>query len=98
LLNGKKTGEQGALNFVQIDNCSIPHILEKLHELKIGSLVVEGGTQLLNSFIEADMYDEVRRFSSKSVKLHSGIVVPDLILPASQVSDLGEDILTVFKR
>jgi diaminohydroxyphosphoribosylaminopyrimidine deaminase/5-amino-6-(5-phosphoribosylamino)uracil reductase len=98
LLNGKKTGEQGALNFVQIENCSIPHILEKLHELKIGSLVVEGGTQLLNSFIEADMYDEVRRFTSKSVKLHSGIAVPDLILPASQVSDLGEDILTVFKR
>ena len=98
ILNGKKTGEQGVLNFVQIDNCSIPHILEKLHELKIGSLVVEGGTQLLNSFVKAGLYDEVRRFSSKSVKLHSGIAVPDLVLPASQVSDLGEDILTVFKR
>ena len=98
LLNGLKNGTENNINYIKLDDSSVSTILKKLHELKIGSLVVEGGTQLINSFIKADCYDEVRRFSSKNLKLETGIPAPDLILPPSQVSDLGEDILTVYKR
>lgn len=98
LLNGLKNGTENNINYIKLDDSSVSTILKKLHELKIGSLVVEGGTQLINSFIKADYYDEVRRFSSKNLKLETGIPAPDLILPPSQVSDLGEDILTVYKR
>lgn len=98
ILNSQKEGIENQVNFVKIEDNSVSSILKKLHELKIGSLVVEGGAQLLNSFIEAGIYDEVRIFSSKTLKLNNGIAAPDLILPAAQVSDLGDDVLTVFKR
>ena len=41
---------------------SLQEILSRLYSLKIQSIIVEGGLQVLNSFIEQDLWDEMRRF------------------------------------
>lgn len=38
----------------------VPELLERLNGLKLDSLLVEGGSCLLNAFIEAGMWDEAR--------------------------------------
>lgn len=45
----------------------VEQILNRLYERKITSLIVEGGTTLINSFIEARLYDELRIFVSPKV-------------------------------
>lgn len=57
----------------------LPQILETLYESKIQSLLVEGGTHLLQSFIDAGLWDEVyTEYSDKA--LGNGIKAP--VLPA----------------
>ena len=40
--------------------------------------MVEGGAKLLQSFIDAGIWDEARIIQNKNLKLHSGIAAPVL--------------------
>ncbi len=76
----------------------IPNLLEVLYQRKIQSVYVEGGTTLLQSFIEANLFDEIRVFRSPQL-LYKGIAAP--VLPANlRVTDkqnlLGDE-LTIYK-
>lgn len=42
--------------------CSLFTCMEELNNRKIGSLIVEGGTELLQSFLQAGLWDEIRVF------------------------------------
>lgn len=56
---------------------SLPYILDVLWQEKIGSLIVEGGTALLESFIGQGLWDEARIFTS-SKALGNGYAAPRL--------------------
>lgn len=43
----------------------LPQVLAHLNERSVGVLLVEGGAQLLNSFIEAGLWDEARIFTAQ---------------------------------
>lgn len=43
---------------------SLPHLLTDLYQRKIQSVLVEGGTTLLQSFMDAGLWDEMRVFRS----------------------------------
>lgn len=96
LLNGKKDLMNGDLEYHKINDNSVQSIIRKLHELRIGSVVIEGGPELLNSFIEQGLYDEIRVFKSKTKTLGQGIPAPDMQLYPKSEIELGEDILIIF--
>ena len=98
ILNGLKNEQIGALQLVHIPDNTIPSILNALQKLKIGSVVVEGGAKLLNSFMEAGVYDEIRKFTSKSLILKEGIKAPTLTISEAQQIDLDQDLLTIYKH
>lgn len=50
-------------------------VLEDLYQRKIQSLIVEGGAQVLKSFIEKELWDEARVFTGK-VQFGNGIPAP----------------------
>jgi diaminohydroxyphosphoribosylaminopyrimidine deaminase/5-amino-6-(5-phosphoribosylamino)uracil reductase len=54
---------------------NLSEILDKLHELKIRSVLVEGGAALLSSFIRNGLFDEIRILKNKSA-IASGIPAP----------------------
>jgi diaminohydroxyphosphoribosylaminopyrimidine deaminase / 5-amino-6-(5-phosphoribosylamino)uracil reductase len=58
-------------------NNELNEIMQLLYEKNIQSVLVEGGALLLQSFIEMNLWDEARVFSS-AVNLHSGVVAPFL--------------------
>jgi diaminohydroxyphosphoribosylaminopyrimidine deaminase/5-amino-6-(5-phosphoribosylamino)uracil reductase len=37
----------------------LPQVIEKLYQEQLQSLLVEGGSQLLQSFIDANLWDEI---------------------------------------
>jgi diaminohydroxyphosphoribosylaminopyrimidine deaminase/5-amino-6-(5-phosphoribosylamino)uracil reductase len=58
VLNTLLEKTEGAIRYVKPDSMQVPDILFTLHEEGIQSLMVEGGAQTLQAFIDADMWDE----------------------------------------
>lgn len=74
---------------------SDPFTWEEYQKEKIQSIIIEGGTQLLKSFIEADLFDEIRVFRG-SKQLKKGILAPVLpknITEISRQNLLGDELI-----
>lgn len=87
------------LHYEKIDwSKSIPEqILAYCYENQLQSILIEGGTKLLQSFIDANLWDEARVFTGKSL-LKSGISQPKLNAFPYMVKNSGEDSLSYYKN
>lgn len=85
------------LEFVKVEeaNSYLKAILDSLYERKILSVIVEGGTQLLQSFIDLGLWDEARVFTS-SITFSEGIQAPDLKILPKESQDINGDILNLY--
>ena len=85
--------------YVKIDFSNpIEEILNELYKRKILSLIVEGGAITINSFIENNLYDEIRLFTTEKV-LENGILsplIPNIKMTKNTIID--KDKLEVYKR
>lgn len=72
-------------------------ILEYCYQNNLQSILIEGGTQLLQSFIDASLWDEARVFTGKSL-LHKGIPQPKLNTIAYRQEKSGTDSLSYYKN
>jgi diaminohydroxyphosphoribosylaminopyrimidine deaminase / 5-amino-6-(5-phosphoribosylamino)uracil reductase len=72
-------------------------ILEDIYKRKIQSLIVEGGSKLLQSFIDQNLWDEARVFRSDSV-FGEGIEAPQFSGRILERNQLTRDELTIFKN
>ena len=85
--------------YVKIDfNNPIEEILNELYKRKILSLIVEGGAITINSFIENNLYDEIRLFTTEKV-LENGILSPQIPnIKMTKTTIINKDKLEVYKR
>ena len=73
-------------------------ILNQLYNRSILSLIIEGGTITINSFIEKNLYDEIRVFTTDKL-LKKGINSPKLPnINLIKTSIINNDKLEVYKR
>lgn len=94
--NLKKSEINGNLEWKKLSSkFEIQEILDDLQERKIQSLIVEGGSFLLNKFIESELWDEARVFTSQ-VKFLEGIKAPQISHPASERVNFLEDELAIY--
>jgi diaminohydroxyphosphoribosylaminopyrimidine deaminase / 5-amino-6-(5-phosphoribosylamino)uracil reductase len=64
---------------ITFDEHLLENILQDLQNEKIGTLFVEGGAQLLNTFIEKGLWDEARVFKTSTVLNHeNNIAAPKI--------------------
>jgi diaminohydroxyphosphoribosylaminopyrimidine deaminase/5-amino-6-(5-phosphoribosylamino)uracil reductase len=49
----------------------LPQLLQSLYDLKILSVIIEGGASLINSFISAGIWDEARVITNTNLWVHS---------------------------
>lgn len=93
--NTQKSEVHGNLEFVKLKSgFSVQDILQDLHQKNIQSLIVEGGSFLLNKFLESELWDEARVFTSQN-KFEEGIVAPTIQKPASELISVLEDRLAI---
>lgn len=99
------TAEDSYVN-CQISNCTIApidfqqpvlqQILEILYQHEIQSIIIEGGSKTLQSFIDSKLWDEARVFKG-NINFNQGTKSPDLKTFSSSSSyTLQEDIVTHF--
>jgi diaminohydroxyphosphoribosylaminopyrimidine deaminase/5-amino-6-(5-phosphoribosylamino)uracil reductase len=68
------------LTYYRLDatTCPLPQLINALYDLKIQSVLVEGGAQLLQSFIDAGLWDEAKVITSLQTVLGKGLSAPHL--------------------
>ncbi len=77
VLNYQKNESSKNLDFIKLDKSKelSSQILEVLFEREIQSIIIEGGAQLLNTFISQNLWDEARVFTGKK-EFKSGLKAP----------------------
>ncbi len=96
VFNGQKNTIEQGVEYIQIKDRLPQTIVHKLHELSIGSVVIEGGADILNSFLATELVDEIRVFKSKELQLKEGIKAPRLNRSYSKIDDLDTDLLYTY--
>ncbi len=80
--------------FIKVTGKSfIEGVLTDLGLRNIQSLIVEGGAQLLSSFIDKDLWDEARVFTSPKF-FGDGIKAPDINIPYTEEPLMSDKLLT----
>lgn len=95
VLNNKKEELQNNITFKKISDKNTSTILDALFELKIQSVIIEGGRQLLTSFINDGLWDEIRKLES-NVMLNSGVAAPNFSGTPLEEINLDNNKLLIF--
>lgn len=76
--NGKQTATEGAVIYQQLltHQPVLPQLLEHSYQNRIQSILVEGGAQLLQSFMAEGLYDEVRIITNTDLAIGNGLAAP----------------------
>jgi diaminohydroxyphosphoribosylaminopyrimidine deaminase / 5-amino-6-(5-phosphoribosylamino)uracil reductase len=80
VFNLHKHEEKENLLFYQMaEDASVVHqIMNALYQMKLQSVLIEGGAQLLQSFVDEGMWDEARVICNEELIIGSGIPAPQL--------------------
>ncbi len=100
IFNKIKHEENGALSYFQVtdDVSLVQQIVNALYQLKIQSVIVEGGAVLLQSFIDEQLWDEARLITNTHLQIENGLPAPQLINAVEISADASTgDLVTLFK-
>ena len=96
--NLEKDEEEENLSFVKLEqDFGLRDILDDLYRRKVQSLIVEGGSFLLQMFISEELWDEARVFIGDT-RFDSGIPAPLLNQKPEEMRDIMGDLLCVYKN
>ncbi len=95
VLNSLKEEKSENIEWIKTEMNNPWSVLRKLHERKIQSVIIEGGTQVLNSFINENCWDEARVFISDK-KFRKGISAPIIDSTASTEEAIFDDKLIIY--
>lgn len=100
VFNEVKTEVKKSIHYVQMEDMQfyLPQkIAFQLYLMDIQSVIIEGGANILNQFIQARLWDEARVFSSGRIW---GKGLPSPIVNGLEIDQLkiGDDKLTIFQN
>ncbi len=77
VFNRKKTESIGLVQYVQIEEFDmLQGVMSYLFDHQLNSLMVEGGSKTLQSFIDAQLADEIHVYQSKNTDIVNGVNAP----------------------
>lgn len=93
----EKQSSNNKVVFKQIDFSRdvVSQVLNELYIEKIQSVLVEGGKQLLTSFIDAGLWDEANVFVGNST-FKSGVTAPSISKNPAKESVIGNNVLKLY--
>ncbi|CAL2103140.1 Diaminohydroxyphosphoribosylaminopyrimidine deaminase / 5-amino-6-(5-phosphoribosylamino)uracil reductase [Tenacibaculum sp. 190130A14a] len=99
VLTEKSKEDSEGICYEQIDfeKEIVQQIIEMLQKHKIQSVIIEGGAQTLQSFINANLWDEARVFVGNS-KFKNGVKAPLLNVGATSEEKIDKDILKIYRN
>jgi diaminohydroxyphosphoribosylaminopyrimidine deaminase/5-amino-6-(5-phosphoribosylamino)uracil reductase len=101
VFNYKKNETANNIEYVKIsrDQELVPQMMEALNKRQIQSVIMEGGARLLQTFIDAGVWDEARVINNGQLTIGNGIPAPYLgINLATETKHFGSDIIKFFRN
>ncbi len=99
IFNFLKNATENNLSYIKLspEFPLLPQVLSALHENNIAAVLVEGGTKILTSFLEAGLWDEVRLIKNNFKIIEEGISAPKPIFgEAIKTINIKEDTLQFY--
>jgi len=90
-------GQQTKIIELDFDAELLENLLNKLYEAKVSSLLVEGGRQTLDAFLQKNLWDEARILVSEKL-LGKGIPAPVLPDVSRRKHVVGSDTLFIYRK
>lgn len=100
IFNELKTDVEGNIHYVQMEDMQyyLPQkIAFQLYLMDIQSVIIDGGANLLNQFINSGLWDEARVFTS-ATSWDTGILSPQINGIITAVQQVGNDQLSIYKN
>ena len=101
IFNTVKHEENRNLIYYQVtEDVNLMHqIINALYQMKIQSVLVEGGARLLQSFIDEEMGDETIIIKNEELKINTGLAAPELVLKnAQQEMKILNDSIKIYQN
>jgi len=97
VFNRIKDEVRGNIEFIKLnfELNVLSQISDRLFELNVQSVLVEGGSRLLNDFIQQNIFSEIFIFENPTLKFGSGLKAPNINL-VGHFDQVGEDKLYRF--
>ncbi len=94
-----KDGPQGGVRSIKVPDSEEPltWMLTKLYQLNIGSILVEGGPELLSRFLQLELWDEIRVITNPML-LYNGLSAPYINLPIASKYRIAVDEISIYHR
>lgn len=98
ILNELKTDVMDNIHYIQMEDMHFylaQKISFQLYLMDIQSVIIEGGAHILNQFLEANLWDEARIFTSAN-SWTEGIAAPTINGHLQEELNLGSDKLSIY--
>ncbi len=76
---------------------TLEELLHELYVLGISSILVEGGLEVIQNFIDLNVYDEVREIRSSSI-IEEGLEAPTIPVAYSRREEVGTDTIFIYRN
>lgn len=99
VFNALKNAKKDNIRYVKISfEEDLPITIARyLYEQNVQSVIVEGGSRLINSFVQSKLWDEARVFKGR-INFSSGVKAPAVPVLSSDTITMGNDVLNIFYR
>lgn len=99
VFNGIKDADEGNLRFIKIPKDEMPgKMLEKLYEMQIQSVIIEGGRFTLQQFIDANLWDEAIIIKNENLQLENGTKAPTIAAEIVRTAILDDNEVDYYKN
>lgn len=99
VFNSVKEGDEGNIKFIKTSRENfIANMLKTLHELQIQSIIVEGGSLVLQQFIDAGLWDETIIIKNKNLVLENGTKAPRFNKTPIDTRDFRDNVIEFYKN
>ena len=78
VFNSLKDDEERNIKWFKVNNKDVSMIVTAMYGLHLQSVLVEGGSKLLQSFIDEGLWDEIRVIRNEKLVIENGINSPEL--------------------
>jgi diaminohydroxyphosphoribosylaminopyrimidine deaminase / 5-amino-6-(5-phosphoribosylamino)uracil reductase len=83
---------------VNRESSLVYQMVNALYLLKIQSVIVEGGALLLQSFIDGEIWDEIRVITNRDLYVPEGLWAPELPeIGSKEEFELANDIISIYR-
>ncbi len=99
IFNLHKNDNQDHLKWIKIDKENfLEELMYHLYEQQIQSIIIEGGSKMLNTFIEAQLWDEAVVIKAPNLTLNNGTKAPIFNEKPYRQKQMRDNVLNFYKK